>query len=63
MQRQLFEIPSAGLFQFDSTYRPVPLQMTFVGVSVSNFAARNMLMTEICYNKVRLCISCSWLDN
>jgi hypothetical protein len=42
-----------GLYHFDASFRPVPLQMTFVGVSEANFAARNALMTEICYKKVR----------
>jgi len=44
---------AAGLFFFDSSFRPVPLALDFVGVTVNNFAARNTLMTEICYNKVR----------
>ncbi|KAF5832046.1 Sec63 Brl domain-containing protein [Dunaliella salina] len=44
--------PSTGLFYFDSSFRPVPLALDFVGVTVNNFAARNNMMTEICYNKV-----------
>mgnify|MGYP006280856969 CR=1 FL=1 len=43
----------SGLFYFDSSFRPVPLALDFVGVTVNNFAARNSMMTEICYNKVR----------
>jgi hypothetical protein len=42
----------AGLFYFDGCFRPVPLALDFVGVTVNNFAARNSMMTEICYNKV-----------
>lgn len=45
---------AAGLFFFDQSFRPVPLELSFVGVTINNFAARNTMMTEICYNKVRL---------
>lgn len=44
-----------------AVHRPVPLELSFVGVSVEHFAARNNLMTEICYNKVggwRVLVSC-----
>lgn len=44
--------PDAGLFFFDSSYRPVPLAQQYIGVSEQNFHARNELMHEICYNKV-----------
>eukprot|EP00882_Tetradesmus_deserticola_P018815 GHRQ01020205.1.p2 GENE.GHRQ01020205.1~~GHRQ01020205.1.p2 ORF type:complete len:178 (+),score=74.19 GHRQ01020205.1:164-697(+) len=35
-----------------TTGRPVPLQMTFVGVTVANMMARNNMMNQICYDKV-----------
>ena len=41
-----------GLFFFDSSYRPVPLTQQYIGVTETNFMARNNLMNEICYNKV-----------
>ncbi|KAK6153447.1 hypothetical protein DH2020_013086 [Rehmannia glutinosa] len=44
--------PEAGLFFFDSSYRPVPLEQQYIGISEHNFLARNKLMNEICYNKV-----------
>ncbi|XP_047939428.1 DExH-box ATP-dependent RNA helicase DExH14 [Salvia hispanica] len=44
--------PDTGLFFFDSSYRPVPLQQHYIGISEHNFAARNELMNEICFNKV-----------
>lgn len=44
--------PEAGLFFFDSSYRPVPLAQQYIGISEQNFVARNMLLNEICYNKV-----------
>ncbi|KAL8547142.1 hypothetical protein ACS0TY_006743 [Phlomoides rotata] len=44
--------PEAGLFFFDSSYRPVPLEQHYIGISEHNFSARNEKMNEICYNKV-----------
>lgn len=41
----------AGMFYFDASYRPVPLEMQFVGVSERNVMARMNLMDEICYQK------------
>lgn len=43
---------ATGLFYFDASYRPVPLQTSFVGISERNFLARSALMDEICYQKV-----------
>jgi activating signal cointegrator complex subunit 3 len=40
------------MFYFDASYRPVPLETRFVGVSERNIAARNNLMDEVCYQKV-----------
>jgi len=47
-----FPAPS-GLFYFDQSFRPVPLALAFVGVTPQNFTARNTMMTEVCYSKVR----------
>ncbi|GFR39795.1 hypothetical protein Agub_g281, partial [Astrephomene gubernaculifera] len=44
--------PNSGLFHFDASYRPVPLEMQFVGVSEKNFLARQNVMNEVCYNKL-----------
>ncbi|XP_048228570.1 DExH-box ATP-dependent RNA helicase DExH14 isoform X2 [Ricinus communis] len=44
--------PEAGLFFFDSSYRPVPLAQQYIGISEQNFAARNDLLNDICYKKV-----------
>lgn len=44
--------PEAGLFYFDSSYRPVPLAQQYIGISEQNFLARTELLNEICYNKV-----------
>nr|XP_043640038.1 DExH-box ATP-dependent RNA helicase DExH14 [Erigeron canadensis] len=44
--------PEAGLFFFDSSYRPVPLAQQYIGISEPNYLARNDLLNEICYKKV-----------
>lgn len=44
--------PDEGLFFFDSSYRPCPLQQELVGVSVRKPLQRFQLMNEICYEKV-----------
>ena len=41
-----------GLFFFDASYRPVPLSMTFVGVSEQSTMARLKLMNQIAFDKV-----------
>ena len=45
-------VPDAGLFYFDASYRPVPLEMQFIGVKDKNaFAARNT-QDDVCFDKV-----------
>ena len=44
--------PESGLFYFDNSYRPVPLEQIYVGVSEKKAIKRLMLMNEICYEKV-----------
>lgn len=41
-----------GLFYFDASYRPVPLEMQFVGVTEKNVLASKNIMDEICFEKV-----------
>ena len=41
-----------GLFYFDATYRPVPLETSFVGVTEKSFFARQAVMDDVCYQKV-----------
>jgi len=45
--------PDTGLFYFDASYRPVPLEMQFVGVSERSILAQKALMDEVCYQKAR----------
>ena len=44
-----------GLFYFDASYRPVPLEMQFVGVTEKNLFAQKGIMDEVCYEKVSFC--------
>lgn len=43
--------PDKGLFFFDHSYRPVPLQMQYIGISERNAFKRFQLQNEICYEK------------
>lgn len=45
--------PDTGLFYFDASYRPVPLEMQFLGVSERNILAQKGIMDEVCYQKAR----------
>ncbi|WCJ35849.1 Activating signal cointegrator 1 complex subunit 3 [Euphorbia peplus] len=44
--------PEAGLYFFDSSFRPVPLAQQYIGISEQNYLARNELLNDICYKKV-----------
>jgi len=41
-----------GLFFFDNSYRPVPLEQTYIGITERKSIKRQMLMNEILYEKV-----------
>jgi len=43
--------PEKGLFFFDHSYRPVPLQMQYIGITERNAFRRFQLQNEICYEK------------
>ncbi|KDO30202.1 hypothetical protein SPRG_04992 [Saprolegnia parasitica CBS 223.65] len=44
--------PEKGLFYFDSSYRPVPLQQQYIGIMEKKAMKRHKMMNEICYEKV-----------
>ena len=52
--------PDTGLFYFDASYRPVPLEMQFVGVSERNVLAAKRIMDEVAYSKARGCTHAQW---
>jgi pre-mRNA-splicing helicase BRR2 len=43
--------PEKGLFFFDHSYRPVPLQMQYIGITERNAFKRFQLQNDICYEK------------
>lgn len=43
--------PDKGLFFFDHSYRPVPLQMQYIGITERSAFKRFQLQNEICYEK------------
>jgi pre-mRNA-splicing helicase BRR2 len=43
----------SGLFYFDSSYRPVPLDQEYIGITEKKQVRRQMLMNEILFDKVR----------
>ena len=43
---------SKGLFYFDSSFRPVPLQQQYIGIKEKKAIKRFQLMNTICYEKV-----------
>ena len=45
-------VPQKSLFYFDSTYRPVPLEQLYIGLTEKKAIKRLILMNEILYEKV-----------
>ena len=44
--------PQTGLFYFDNSYRPVPLEQQFIGITEKKGVKRHQLMNEIVFKKV-----------
>jgi pre-mRNA-splicing helicase BRR2 len=44
--------PSKGLFYFDQSYRPIPLDQLFVGVTEKKGVRKMLMINEILYEKV-----------
>jgi pre-mRNA-splicing helicase BRR2 len=44
--------PDRGLFYFDNSFRPVPLQQQYIGITEKKAIKRFSLMNELCYEKV-----------
>ncbi|XP_039288255.1 activating signal cointegrator 1 complex subunit 3 isoform X1 [Nilaparvata lugens] len=45
--------PHVGLFFFDSRFRPVPLEQTFIGIKPTKPLAQMMEMDNVCYEKLQ----------
>jgi len=41
-----------GLFYFDASYRPIPLEQIYIGITDKKGIRKMMLMKEILYEKV-----------
>jgi len=48
----LLRVPPTGLFTFDNSFRPCPLEQTYIGITEKKGLKRLQLMNEICYEKV-----------
>uniref|UniRef100_A0A672JRN1 Activating signal cointegrator 1 complex subunit 3 n=1 Tax=Salarias fasciatus TaxID=181472 RepID=A0A672JRN1_SALFA len=44
--------PAKGLFYFDNSFRPVPLEQTYVGITEKKAIKRFQIMNEIVYEKI-----------
>lgn len=44
--------PAKGLFYFDNSFRPVPLEQSYIGISEKKALKRFQLMNDIVYDKV-----------
>jgi len=44
--------PKKGMFYFDASFRPIPLEQKYIGVSEKKSIKRMLLMNEITYEKV-----------
>merc|ERR1719412_370414 len=44
--------PKRGLFYFDNSYRPVPLEQQFIGITEKKAVKRHQLMNEVVFKKV-----------
>ena len=44
--------PKEGLFFFDNSFRPVPLEQQFIGITEKKAVKRFQLMNDIVYEKV-----------
>ena len=49
---RFLRVESDGLFCFDNSYRPVPLEQQYIGVTEKKALKRFQLMNDICYEKV-----------
>lgn len=46
--------PDAGLFHFDNSFRPVPLEQTYIGITEKKALKRFQIMNDILYEKIML---------
>lgn len=51
---KFLRVGAAGLFFFDKSYRPVPLDQRFIGITETKAVRKMLLLNEICYDQVSL---------
>jgi pre-mRNA-splicing helicase BRR2 len=44
--------PKSGLFYFDQSYRPIPLEQVYIGITEKKGVRKMMMINEILYEKV-----------
>ena len=44
--------PAVGLFYFDNSFRPVPLEQQYIGITEKKAVKRFQIMNDIVYEKV-----------
>ena len=52
-----------GLFYFDNTFRPVPLEQQYIGITEKKGVRKMMLINEILYEKVKIIKNITILSN
>jgi len=49
---ELFKFYFQGLFYFDNSFRPVPLEQQYIGITEKKAVKRFQVMNEIVYEKI-----------
>lgn len=49
---ELFNFYLQGLFYFDNSFRPVPLEQQYIGITEKKAVKRFQVMNEIVYEKI-----------
>jgi len=49
---EFLNVESKGLFHFDNSYRPVPLEQEYIGITEKKAIKRFQIMNDLIYEKV-----------
>jgi len=49
---EFLHVKSEGLFYFDNSYRPVPLEQEYIGITEKKAIKRFQIMNDLVYKKV-----------
>lgn len=53
---QFIHVQKSGLFYFDATFRPCPLEQQFIGIKEKKAIKKVAAMNEACFEKVKECL-------